>query len=76
MSEMRAALDDVERITEAFHDAYERLAPHFSYRTRKESAVPWRDVPAPNKGLMRTTVASLIADGVIAVPKGAAGDEG
>lgn len=28
-----------------FHETYERLAPEFGYKTRKESAVPWKDVP-------------------------------
>lgn len=69
MADMQAAMADVERITVAFHEAYERLAPEFGYKTREESAVAWDDVPAPNKGLMRCTVAALITDGVITVPE-------
>jgi hypothetical protein len=35
-----------------FHDAYEELAPKFGYETRRESAVPWSDVPRKNRLLM------------------------
>lgn len=59
---------DVDDIAQAFHDAYEQLAPGFSYKTRKASAVPWEDVPGPNKSLVRATVAKLINDGVIQRP--------
>ena len=41
-----------EQIARAFHETYERLAPTFGYETRKASAVAWKDVPEPNKGLM------------------------
>ncbi|MET0786562.1 MAG: hypothetical protein ABWY25_07650 [Paenisporosarcina sp.] len=41
-----------EQFAQWFHEAYERLAPNFGYTTRKSSAVPWRDVPEPNKSLM------------------------
>lgn len=54
-----------ERIAQAFHEAYERLAPQFSYTTRKRSAVPWEDVPADNKALMVATVNSLLDEGLI-----------
>ena len=32
------------------------LAPTFSYKTRKASAVPWKDVPEQNKRLMIAVV--------------------
>ena len=41
-----------EKLARLFHDTYERLAPAFSYKTRKASAVPWAEVPPNNKGLM------------------------
>lgn len=41
-----------EQLAQAFHKAYERLAPSFGYETRKESAKPWANVPAQNKALM------------------------
>lgn len=41
-----------EMLAEAFHEAYERLAPKYGYNTRQESAVPWSDVPEGNKNLM------------------------
>lgn len=49
-------------IAEAFHNAYERLAPQFNYDTRPESAVPWADVPEQNKALMRATVTAAMPD--------------
>jgi hypothetical protein len=57
---------DDERIARAFHEAYERLAPEFSYRTREASAVPWEDVPQQNRDLMIATVGDLLARGIIA----------
>jgi hypothetical protein len=41
-----------EELAELFHETYERLAPNFGYTSRSSSAVPWRDVPEPNKSLM------------------------
>jgi len=41
-----------EEMAKDFHETYERLAPDFSYETRKASAVPWEDVPENNKKLM------------------------
>lgn len=57
--------DAVERIARAFHENYERLAPDYGYRTRRASAVPWSEVPAKNKRLMRATIAALLAQGKI-----------
>lgn len=41
-----------EKLAFQFHTAYERLAAAHSYETRKESAVPWKDVPEKNRNLM------------------------
>jgi len=41
-----------EKLAKLFHETYERLAPTFGYETRKDSAVPWADVPEMNKRLM------------------------
>ncbi len=49
-----------ETIAQAFHESYERLAPHHGYSTRKESKVPWEDVPEQNKGLMVAVIEELI----------------
>jgi hypothetical protein len=51
-----------EVIAKAFHDAYETLAPSFGYETRRESAVPWEDVPEQNRALMTATVEAIIDD--------------
>lgn len=55
----------VDDIARAFHEAYERLAPTFGYRTRDASAVPWEDVPEDNKNLMRATVRVLHENGTL-----------
>lgn len=75
MGPLRGAKDlreheEAERIASAFHEAYERLAPDFGYRTRLESAKPWEDVPDSNKRLMRAAVRDLIARGVITEDSG------
>jgi hypothetical protein len=41
-----------EDVAQMFHETYERLAPSHGYETRKASAVPWSDVPEPNRSLM------------------------
>jgi hypothetical protein len=41
-----------EELARQFHEAYERLAPQFSYTTREASAKPWDEVPHNNQLLM------------------------
>lgn len=50
-----------DQLAERFHEAYERLAPQFGYRTRDASAVPWSDVPENNKALMTAVAAEILA---------------
>lgn len=57
--------EDVERVARAFHEIYERLSSKYGYETRKESAVPWEDVPEKNKSLMLATVRVLMDKGYI-----------
>jgi len=54
-----------EQIAQAFHEAYERLAPDFGYQTREASAKPWAEVPEQNRALMVAVVQSLLDAGVI-----------
>jgi len=54
-----------EEIARKFHEVYEKIAPDFGYKTRTESAVPWEEVPMPNRDLMIATVNELLRDGVI-----------
>lgn len=69
--EPRQPPEDVrEKVARSFHEAYERLAPQFGYKTREASAVPWEDVPAANKELMRATVGEVLS----ALPAVAVGD--
>ncbi|MCA1571226.1 MAG: hypothetical protein LC798_13085 [Chloroflexi bacterium] len=67
------AEDHAERIAQAFHERYERLAPGHGYAGRPQS---WVDVPEDNRALMMAVVIELLDDGVIAVagiPSGASG---
>lgn len=57
--------DIAETIAQAFHEAYEELAPTAGYTTRPESRKPWKDVPVTNKTLMISTVQRLLGTGVI-----------
>lgn len=61
--EARRVLAD--KVARKFHESYERLAPDHGYETRAASAVPWEQVPANNKALMRAVVLELCDTGVI-----------
>ena len=56
-------LDDttVEATTRLFHETYERLAPSFTYKTRRSTAVAWENVPESNRRLMLATVREVLA---------------
>lgn len=56
-----------EQLARDFHETYERLAPGFHYDTRNESAVPWDEVPEPNRSLM-VAVAQYLIDADRAIP--------
>jgi hypothetical protein len=49
-----------EAVARRFHEAYERLAPDFGYRTREASAKPWNEVPEQNRALMIAVCAELL----------------
>lgn len=51
---------EAARLAQAFHEAYERLAPSFGYETRKASARPWVEVPEPNRKLMEAVCAEVM----------------
>lgn len=73
---LRMLVDTVNTVTAdsiaaAFHEAYERLAPSFGYKTRDESAVPWEQVPEANRRLMCAVVEDLMSQDVIAVVRAA-----
>ena len=59
-------MNDAERLAKRFHEAYERLAPDFGYKTREASAVPWADVPPENKALMIAVAREILNDGLAA----------
>lgn len=61
MSKGDRAMSKQERLARAFHEAYERLAPSFGYETRRDSAVPWEDVPEPNRSLMIAVAGEVLA---------------
>lgn len=50
---------EAEKIAHLFHETYEELAPSFGYETRKESAVPWEQVPENNRNLMIAVAARV-----------------
>ena len=54
-----------EAIARHFHGTYERLASEFGYETRRESAVPFDEIPERNRSLMIATVRTLLDAGVI-----------
>jgi hypothetical protein len=58
---------DPETTARRFHEAYERLAPSFGYETRRESAVPWEDVPEANRRLMIAVASEVMGSGSQAV---------
>ena len=49
-----------EELARTFHEEYERMAPAFGYSTRKESAVPWDNVPENNRQLMTAVALSVM----------------
>lgn len=51
---------DAEKLAHLFHNAYEHLAPEYGYETRKESAVPWAEVPEKQKNLMIATARKVL----------------
>lgn len=58
MNDVTQALEDID-IAKLFHDAYEKNAKRLGYKTRKESAVDWDDVPELNKLVMVATVGDV-----------------
>lgn len=57
--------NDAERIAQAFHETYERLAPEHGYETREASAKPWSEVPEQNRNLMIAVVSELLDRDII-----------
>jgi hypothetical protein len=55
----RESEPSADQLAELFHETYERLAPHFGYETRSESAKPWVQVPEQNRRLM-TAVCAIV----------------
>ncbi len=58
------AMKEAEELAKRFHEAYEELAPAFSYETRKDSAVPWDAVPQQNRRLMIAVCRRLLDEGI------------
>jgi hypothetical protein len=57
-----------ESLAQAFHEAYERLAPQFGYRTREASAKPWHEVPENNRRLMIAVCREILAFSAVSAP--------
>lgn len=58
------AYSDPEQLAKRFHELYEQLAPKHAYKTRKDSAVKWEDVPEKNRSLM-IAVCEKILEGAL-----------
>jgi hypothetical protein len=54
------ATGSAEDVARMFHESYERLAPLFGYATRRDSAVPWDQVPEPNRSLMIAVAGNVL----------------
>lgn len=67
---MTDRMAEADAIAREFHETYERMAPTFGYVTRARSAVPWDEVPATNKSLMRSVVIDLLQRNIIAADGG------
>ena len=47
-------------LAKRFHELYEYFAPTSGYETRKDSAVPWGDVPHANRALMVAVCSEIL----------------
>jgi hypothetical protein len=65
--------EHAERIAQAFHETYERLALDHGYTTREAGAKPWAEVPEANRALMVAVVGELLDRGVIEISSRSAG---
>lgn len=54
--------DEVERLCEVMHDAYETAAAGAGWETQESSRKPWADVPEPNRITMRAAVRALLEE--------------
>lgn len=61
ISSRRPHMPNAESVAKLFHETYERLAPSFSYETRRATRVPWEEVPERNKRLMIAVTAEVLA---------------
>lgn len=52
--------EQLERICEVMHDAYEEAAVREGWSTQEASRKPWSDVPEPNKRTMRYAVRAAL----------------
>ena len=53
-------MNDLDRLCEVMHDAYEAAAAQSGWETQRRSRVPWADVPEANKATMRAAVTALL----------------
>jgi uncharacterized caspase-like protein len=55
------AIPDAESVAKLFHETYERLAPYYNYESRKETRVPWEQVPEQSKRLMIAVTTEVLS---------------
>ena len=51
-----------EDLAKRYHELYEHYAPTFNYKTRRESAVSWENVPFNNKTLMIQVCSDILEE--------------
>lgn len=56
----QSAPEQVDRLCEVMHDAYEEAAAKAGWETQERSRKPWADVPEANKATMRAAVTALL----------------
>lgn len=52
-------LNDSVALARRFHELYEDMAPAAGYETRRETRVPWDDLPPNNRFLMVSVCAAI-----------------
>lgn len=60
-----APLTSPDQLAELFHTVYEQVAPQFGYETRRETAVPWDELPHPHRQMMIAVASQVLGQLVL-----------
>lgn len=61
-----APLTTPDQLAELFHTTYEQVTPQFGYETRRETAVPWDELPHPHKQMLIAVATQVLGQLVLA----------